>query len=397
MKNKKQAIWLFSGGPMQEHIAKKIVELNYKLILTDINKECVCAKYADEFIHADTFNFSANLDALENLEKNYNIKAVITVAADCHETVALMSRHLSLPGIDPKISHICRHKNLTREVLSAAGVPQPKFCLTKNINEAKSFLKSIGNQGVVKSTDNSGSRGFTKINPHEELTESVFKKALESGTTGAVLIEETLFPIKDAIAELSVETLWFNGKMYWLNWVDRLFRSDLNFFPSIEIKETLPLGWGVEVGHLNPARHSLETKNTISNMIFEAGKAIGLHSEKGGHFLKADMMLTDRGPIIIEITPRLSGGWDSSATTLARGADFQSGAIFLAMGKDLDLDLWYKYFDYKATQLNASIWAEVPVGADNNIGRKFSLGVNFNREKSLEIAFNNSKEKKYVV
>lgn len=54
MTEKKQAIWLFSGGPMQEHAAKKIVELGYQLILTDINSNCVCAKYADEFIECDS-------------------------------------------------------------------------------------------------------------------------------------------------------------------------------------------------------------------------------------------------------------------------------------------------------------------------------------------------------
>ena len=48
---------------------------------------------------------------------------------------------------------------------------------------------------------------------------------------------------------------------------------------------------------------------------------------------------------IIELTPRLSGGWDSSGTTLARGADFQAGIIRLALGDALDLDLWRKYFE----------------------------------------------------
>ena len=41
MTEKKQAIWLFSGGPMQEHAARKIVELGYQLILTDINNKCI--------------------------------------------------------------------------------------------------------------------------------------------------------------------------------------------------------------------------------------------------------------------------------------------------------------------------------------------------------------------
>jgi biotin carboxylase len=397
MTTKKQAIWLFSGGPMQEHAAKKIIEFGYKLILTDMDKDCVCAKYADDFVECDTFDFSANIDAADKLKVKYKICAGVTVAADCHETVALINRHLGLVGIDPEIAHICRHKNITREILTAAGIYQPKYACVNNFKDAQSFLASIGNCGVIKSTDNSGSRGFSKVNSLEEFTPSVFDLAILSGTSGSVLIEETLIPRNDCIAELSVETLWFDGKMYWLNWVDRLFKSDLNFISSFHNEGNAHINWGVEVGHVNPACHSISVKNGIHEMIYAAGAAIGIHNEVGGHVLKADIMLTNDGPVIIELTPRLSGGWDSSGTTLARGADFQAGIIRLALGYALDLDLWQKYFEFKSPNLYASIWADVPSGAKDCIGRRFALGTDFQREKSLQLAFNNSKENRYVI
>lgn len=394
---KEKAIWLFSGGPMQEHIAIKIIEMGYKLILTDININCVCAKYADDFIECDTFDFSGNIKAADSLKLKYKICAGLTVAADCHETVALVNKHLGLVGIDPEIAHICRQKNITRDVLTAAGIYQPKYACVNNLKDAKLFLASIGNCGVIKSTDNSGSRGFSKVNSSEELNQSIFDLALLSGTSGSVLIEEALIPRNDCIAELSVETLWFNGKMYWLNWVDRLFKTDLNFISNFYDEADETINWGVEVGHINPSCHSISVKNEIYEMINAAGCAIGMNNEVGGHVLKADIMLTINGPVIIELTPRLSGGWDSSGTTLARGADFQAGVICLALGHHLDLDLWYEYFEYKSPNLYASIWADVPEDAINCIGRKFALGYSFDRKNSLLSAFNNAKEKKYVI
>ena len=382
---------------MQEHAAKKIIEFGYKLILTDMDRHCACAKYAHEFVECDTFDFSANIDAADKLKMKYEICAGITLAADCHETVALVNRHLELIGINPKIAHTCRHKNLTRQVLTSAGISQPKFACVDSLDDAKSFLASIGNQGVIKATDNSGSRGFFKINSLDDLTENVFEMAISSGSTGSALIEEALIPVKDEIAEVSVETLWFDGKMYWLNWVDRLFRTDLNFFPSFQDKEILPAHWGVELGHINPAQHSNSIKNEINKIIFDAGVSIGMSDEVGGHILKADIMLTNDGPVIIELTPRLSGGWDSSGTTLARGADFQSGVILLALGERLDLELWHEYFEFKFTNLYASIWADIPSGALDCIGRKFSLGTDFDRDKSLISALNNSKGNRYVI
>lgn len=382
---------------MQEHCARKIIEFGYKLILTDMDKDCVCAKYADTFIECDTFDFSGNIDAADKLKLKYKICAGVTVAADCHETVALINRHLGLVGIDPEIAHICRQKNITRDILTAAGIYQPKYKCVNNLEDAKLFLASIGNCGVIKSTDNSGSRGFSKVNSLEELTQSVFDLAVLSGTSGSVLIEEALIPRSDCIAELSVETLWFNGKMYWLNWVDRLFKTDLNFISNFYDEGNVNLNWGVEVGHVNPACHSISVKNEIYAMIYAAGCAIGINNEVGGHVLKADIMLTDDGPVIIELTPRLSGGWDSSGTTLARGADFQAGIILLALGYPLDLDLWGRYFEFKSPNLYSSIWASVPNDARDCIGRRFSIGSSFDREKSLLAAFNNSKENIYVV
>ncbi len=394
---KEQAIWLFSGGPMQELAAKNILDFGYKLILTDMNRDCICAKYANEFVECDTFDFAGNIAAADSFQLKYDIRAGVTVAADCHETVARINRYLGLPGISPEISHSCRHKNLTRELLTKAGIPQPKYACVKNIEEARRFLVSIGGHGVVKATDNSGSRGFAKLNSLDELTNEVFETAINAGTSGSAIIEEALNPREDRISELSVETLWFNGKMYWLNWVDRLFRSDLKFFADVINYESDSLNWGVEVGHINPACHPVEIRNQIEGMVYAAGLALGIDKESGGHVLKADIMLTDAGPIIIELTPRLSGGWDSSGTTPARGADFQGGIIRLALGEQLDLDLWYRHFEFKNAGLYASILTDILPGAKDCIGRKFALGFDFEREKSLQSAFNNVKENRYVI
>ena len=86
-------------------------------------------------------------------------------------------------------------------------------------------------------------------------------------------------------------------------------------------------------------------------MVYAEGCAIGINNEEGGHASKAASILTDDGPVIIELTPRLSGGWDSSGTTLLRGADFQAGILHLALGYPLDLDLWCKYFEFKSPNL----------------------------------------------
>ncbi len=160
--NKEKAIWLFAGGQMQESAAKKIVELGYKLILTDHNPQCLCARYADEFVACDTFDVDGNQFAAQELSEKYEICGVLTLAADCHETVARISRQLNLHGLSPEISQKCRQKNITREILTVAGIPQPRFVCVNNLTDAKVFLSSLGGLGVIKATDNSASRGGIK-------------------------------------------------------------------------------------------------------------------------------------------------------------------------------------------------------------------------------------------
>ena len=395
--SKNNAIWLFAGSAMQEPAAKLIVALGYKLIVTDLNPLCVCAKYADAFLALDTFDVDSNLTAARDLVRKFKIQAVVTLAADCHYTVAVISRHLGLHGISPEISRLCRQKNLTREILSKAGIKQPRFKCALDLAEAKAFIAELGGQGVIKATDNSASRGFARINAVDDLTEPVFRAAVVAGTSGVALIEDALVPRQDCISELSVETLWFNGEMYWLNWVDRLFAPDLKFFPQLAQYRDKKINWGVEVGHINPAQHPVAVRDEIHSQINAAGLALGMGAEKGGHVLKADIMLTNEGPIIIEMTPRLSGGWDSSATTPARGANFQGGIIHLALGGPLDLNAWHTFFEFKNPSLYASIVANILPDAKDCIGRQFALGTDFNREQSLQLSLMNLKENQYVL
>lgn len=394
---KEKAVWLFAGGAMQTEAAEKVKDGGFKLILTDMNPACVCAKYADEFVEKDTFDIEGNIDAAEKLKEKYEIAAVFTAGADCHETVARVAKFLGLPGIDPEISKICRYKYLSREVLEKAGVVQPKFGRAKTFEEAQSVLRKIGFPAVIKSANNSGSRGFCKLDRLEDLNWEVFQNAFDNGTAGYVILEELLIPIENAIAEFSIETLWHKGKMTWLNAVDRLFRKDFLLFDCLK---DLPLykdvSWAIELGHINPAVQSREMRDLLVDLLFKIGVALGIDKEKYAAIVKYDIILTPKGPYILEVTPRLSGGWDSSKSTIARGADFVGGAMRLAMGEEPGEEFMKKYFEYKHPESFAAVLTIIPDGAKDCVGRKYAIGYSLRREDALMAAYDNLLQKKYL-
>jgi len=394
--HKPKAIWLITGGAMQRPVAERIKEWGYTLILSDGSDQCAIKNMADEFLHVDIFDIKKNIAAAGELKKRYDICAVFTSGSDCHETVAEVARYLGLPGIDPAISHACRYKHETREIFTHEGIPQPKFQKVNSYSEAKKALQDIGLPVAIKSTNNAGSRGFTPIHKESDFTKEVFDYAVKYGTTASAIIEELLLPVIDEIAEQSVETLWYEGKMYWLNWVDRMFRDDMKLFPKFDAEVYQNVSWAVEIGHLNPAVHTIETTAAVQKMTEQAGRALGMHKQKGGHILKHDIMLTQKGPRILESTPRLSGGWDSSGSTLMRGADFIGGALHLALGKPLTPESFYKYFTYKFSNAYVAMLSEIPKNAKDSIGRRFAFDHGRDPHEAVERAYAKVMKREFI-
>lgn len=395
MAGKPKAVWLFAGGPMQKPVVDKIKERGFKVILTDKNESPHCLPYVDEFVHLDLYDLSGNAEAAKRLSGHYDIRAALAAGVDACEGPAVVAKTLGIHGVDPEIARVYRYKHLHRAVLTKAGIPQPRSGTAKTFDEAKKLIREFELPVCFKSTNNSGSRGFSAIRSEADVTEEAFEKARSFGTTGLAIVEELLMPTEDEIAEQSLETVWYNGKMYWLNWVDRPFRNDMKFFPEFSSRYR-NLKWGVEIGHFNPAVHHPEILDQVRDMVYRAGVALGLASQKGGHIMKCDVMLTAKGPYILEPTLRLSGGWDSAGSTPARGGDFIGGAIEMALGNELKLDLFQKHFMHRYPDLHVAVLTDIPDGAENCIGRSFALAKGSTRFEALKHAMDNLNEEKYL-
>jgi len=187
--------------------------------------------------------------------------------------------------------------------------------------------------------------------------------------------------------------------MRWLNWVDRLFRKDFDSVAHPWNAADDPyrdISWAIELGHLNPAEHPSQVRHEVEGLARRAGEAIGMGSQKGGHILKADIMLTTKGPMILELTPRLSGGWDSAHSTPERGADFIGGALRLALGDRLDEKLWRDHFAYCEPERVIAVLAQIRQDAQDCIGREFAWGAGPDRARALEAAYRAYREERFL-
>ncbi len=316
-------IWIVAGGLLQVTCIRIAHELGYKVLVTDKNAECACAIVADRFEQIDTRDIFANLDFAKNTD--LKIDAVFTAGAEVPYTIACVAQQLGLPGLDPEIA--LNISNKARMRLKLANKSYSVRCgIDSDCDSSWRGARELfgeANPFVVKATDGSGSRGLTKCTKLEEFTKDVFKRAQMVSSDRKVLVEELLQPDpSEEITEQSVETIWKDGTGTFLNYVDRPF---------------LDLGkWAVEIGHLNPAQHNLKIQQEVERILMDAGKTL----EMDTGILKADIMLTTQGVKVLELTPRLSGGFDSAYTSpLAHGVDYIKAAMLLALGDNIHWEL----------------------------------------------------------
>lgn len=318
------AILIVCGGLLQVPAVKIAKEMGLKAIVTDANPEAPCMKIADEPVILDIYDEQGHIQLVDRLKQKYNLLGVFTEGANTEVTVAAAANAAGLPGIPVEVARKCKNKNLTRRAFDEHGLTQIKWAEPRSEEEAVKMAETLGFPLVVKPVDNTTSRGMSRIQRSQDLPKA-YRRAISSSKSKSVIMEEMCTG-----PEQSVEIIFDeSGGCQNLNIVDRLFSYNT---------------YSVETGHVNPTCLDSEAQEKIYRLARDAASAIGL---RFGVF-KADTMVTEKGPVILEVTARLSGGFDCQSTTpLSSGRNFIKAAMHLAIGRKIDPEdlrrKWHKH------------------------------------------------------
>lgn len=308
-----ESVIIVGAGAMQVPAILTAKDMGFNVIATDMNQKAEGFKYADVAICLNTKDIEGHVKfAIENKEK-YNIVGVFA-GADVARTVAAITNKLDLPGVSQETALVSNDKWLMKQRWLKDGVPTPYAVQVKTLEEAEKEVEKIGLPCMVKAIDNAASRGTKRISYIEELKEA-FEDACNYSTTNTALIEEFVEG-----EEQSAETVIYQGKQYRFGIADRHY--DMRPLP-------------IETGHTNPSRLSENIQEQIFKVVKQASDSLGITWGPA----KADMILTKKGPMIIEMPARLSGGFHSQYTTpLSSGMDPIRFTLNLCTGKGLDLE-----------------------------------------------------------
>ena len=293
---------------------KRAKDMGLYVVVSDRDPDAPGCAIADESIVASTYDVEATVDAAKDFSRNHRpIDGVISIATDVPLAVATVATELGLPGIPVEAALIASDKVLMVEVLSKAGIAVPWFSLVSSAEDLKEIEMQRCCDCVVKPVDSRGSRGVVMLNDINDC-DFAYNYALKFSPSGRVMVEEYVNG-----PQISTESILLEDRAYTPGFSDRNYKDYKRFAPHI-----------IEDGGQQPSILLGTDRNAVANLAVQAGRAIGITSG----IVKGDMVLSEDGPKVIEVAPRLSGGWFcTDQIPMATGVDLIGAAIKVALGE----------------------------------------------------------------
>ncbi|TIQ41895.1 MAG: ATP-grasp domain-containing protein [Mesorhizobium sp.] len=273
-----------------------------------------------ETIRVDTDDLDALIRECSQLRETCGIAGITSQEEEVYATVGKLCRHFNLPGPNPASIERCCDKFTQLELLAGAGVPVPAYRVA-NATDVESSAAEIGLPVVLKPTVGGGSSGVRLCRNVDELAEhtaylfdgkhirlpSPTQRKWQSSPR--ILVEE-----------------FAQGPLYWADIMgDQII--------GIGTSDFGPAPHFVSHGSTIPAPLTNDEHERIVDLSLSCLRALGLGWGPTG----IEFRWTTRGPVVIEVNPRLHGTPHPKLVQAAYGVDLVTEHIKLAIGDECDL------------------------------------------------------------
>ncbi|QPB24690.1 acetyl-CoA carboxylase biotin carboxylase subunit family protein [Rhizobium sp. 007] len=298
-----------NNGPLYVQAAQRL-GLHPITLSADPAQYDYLAAESIEAIRVDTGNLNTLIRECSRLGETYDIVGITSAQESVYATVAKLCRHFGLPGPNPAAVERCCDKFTQHQLLAEAGVPIPAYRLSANATEVEISAAGIGLPVVIKPAVGSGSSGVRLCRNVDEVADHT--TYLLGGkhvwrSSPRILVEE--------FAEGPHYIAHMMG-----NEVFGIEASDFDHPPHFVFRQ------GVF-----PAPLTDDENGQIADVSLSSLRVLGL----GWGPSCIELRWTKRGPVVIEVNPRLGGC--PQHIQLAYGVDLVSEHIKLAIGDEWDL------------------------------------------------------------
>jgi carbamoyl-phosphate synthase large subunit len=307
-------IFILGGSSLQLDLILEAKKMFFYTIVLDMEKECVGAKWCDEFLHINI----ADKEAVLQKAKEYKIDVILTSATELGNlTACYVGEKLGLNTNSYETALATTNKILMKEILIQNNIQTANYIIIQNQKE----IKWNHFPAIVKPADSSAGRGLSYC-----TQEDCFPKALEKGLKYSNLKELLIEEYIDG-EQFSIETISSNG-VHQIVAINSEFIHDL---PKI-----------MEVSHTIPAQIDTQTKENIKSLI--PNILDSFHIKYGAAHIEVRVK-PNREIYVIEIASR-TGGMRSEMINFAYGINY-SQLLLLASLNNLSKLRWSRYSKVK--------------------------------------------------
>lgn len=307
-------VLILGAGPQQVPAYKVAHRLGLKTLAVDYNPNAKAIKFADKFLLADIKNKEECLNELKKLAFSY--RGVLTLGVEVSPVISAIAAEFNLIGISEETAYNTTNKCARPAVLQEKGVPIPKFEIIDGFSYPRMDYPL-----VVKPSDNSGSRGVRIVDSEEEWPTAYYEAQSLSGD-GRVIVEELLRG-----DEISIEGFVLDGEIIVTGFSDRNYLE--GYHPYF-----------MEDGSTSPTNLKASVVAEAKKVFSQAAKALGINAGPS----KGDLIVTENGVKVLEITSRLSPGF-SMITPFTTGVDVLEATMLWAVGRPVPQSIFRPKFE----------------------------------------------------
>ena len=315
MRKNRPDLLCLGGGYESIPILQRVHDLGYNPIVIDGNQHCPGFAWVGnkgEAWLSNCYNWQSVRQCTQKKLKwqAYSIKGIMCCAVDAPDVQAGIAEMLGLPTIGRTKADLASNKHLQYVWLRDHSLPVPPSKLV-NINSTYDDAQEFG---VIKPIASRGARGvgrYNKENFRERLIEAIGESA--PGQKSAI-VQKWI----DGV-QLSTESIIRNGNIV---------------FTAVALRNYDRLGeyapYVIEDGCEAPYHLAPELFRNLNSLLLRACASMGWDNLT----VKGDIILDKDTFYIIELAPRLSGGYlCSHIIPLAYDYDFVKEAVYLAVGR----------------------------------------------------------------
>lgn len=304
-------ILIIGAGFLQDFVIKKARQMGYYTLAVDADPSAIGLSHADKSAVINIVDEKACLQ----FAKEEQIDGVLTAATDYGVlTASYIAEHMGLPGLNYESAKLIKNKYLVRKKLFENHVDDTEQAheVTANTDIA-TLAHSLTYPVMVKPCDGSGSRGASRVDHPDELSNAC-KYAMDGSITHRAEIESFIIG-----REYGAESLVINGEIHVL---------------AIMKKWMTEPPYYAELGHAIPCGLPEEVEKRTTDIVRKAIAALEINHGS----VNMDLIITETGNIhIVDIGARMGGNMIGPCIIpYGTGIDYMSNMLKAAVGDEPD-------------------------------------------------------------